>query len=397
MGSFLTNVQLKLSAAAVSEVRTALEAAAVKMGYARHDGPDGADRSIVVIAHPDGDWVGVYDEESEQQSGMHQALGEELSRALSTHAVSILVHDSDVLQMDLFQNGRRLDTFSNWPGYFEGLPQKASGSPSCWEALLPEGKTLADLKRLWSETSDACEALFAMAQLLEMEPALAQIGFNYLDDAEQDIRGPEVRLHFKNHRRPAHERRQTGQPRLVAGMPGQPDEATTKAIFAELGREVPVRVFGPREGQRSFELPVVIHNDGGESQGVHVLLMGPALDDGGLRVPKITVYSVKEGFAGEIEEVELKSGKRGLSAEIPDVPLHAGPLDSALVWDMTASLEKLAERNRHVLTVQLHCELDEVPETPVALVVAVAPLDDPQAGCAEKVLIGKTDVPRRYP
>src|SRR4051812_47237985 len=135
MGSFLTNVQVKTAGPAKDALDRIAELLTVTVGLAGFtpvESATGADRSIVVVAHSGKEWIGIYDQFSEDQAGGHEALAEELSRDLKAPVVSVLVHDSDVLNMKLFDSGRTLDDFSNWPGYFEGGEEIAKGKASAW-------------------------------------------------------------------------------------------------------------------------------------------------------------------------------------------------------------------------------------------------------------------------
>src|SRR4051812_12145426 len=111
MGSFLTNVQVKVQAAdaALDRVAKAISAGAAQAGFTPIDAPADASRTVVLVAHSGKPWIGVYDQSTEDQGGGHEKLAEQLSKDLGGQTIATLVHDSDVLTMRLFDSGRALD------------------------------------------------------------------------------------------------------------------------------------------------------------------------------------------------------------------------------------------------------------------------------------------------
>ncbi len=106
MGSFFTNVQVRTRDAA--RAIEALRAIAKKDGLVATDDASGADRTMLVLA--EGDWISVYDEGCEgQNQDALDALAAALSKKTRGPAVTILVHDSDVLELRLFRDGKRID------------------------------------------------------------------------------------------------------------------------------------------------------------------------------------------------------------------------------------------------------------------------------------------------
>lgn len=63
-------------------------------------------------------WVSVFPDENDSVPDIAQAL----SAALSTCAIAIMVHDSDVLLYWLYEDGVLTDEYNSKPDYFEGAP-----------------------------------------------------------------------------------------------------------------------------------------------------------------------------------------------------------------------------------------------------------------------------------
>ncbi len=163
------------------------------------------DREIVIAADDETRWISIYDQASEDQSGLHTELAKSLSKTLSAAAVSILVHDSDVLDMTLFENGRTLDEFCNWPGYFEGGRKRHSGKESAWQPVLRSGAKPSTLKKAWqaqAKSIDAGDELQEILPVLGMNTQLASVGYNYLAEIKLPKR-KQTRLAFRRRERPA--------------------------------------------------------------------------------------------------------------------------------------------------------------------------------------------------
>jgi hypothetical protein len=98
-------------------------------------------------------WVTVYDEQTESQDiEILRRLAKKLSAELKTVAIGILLHDSDVFQYLIYENGELVDQFDSKPDYF-GCVSDAQKKE--WRGdfgkLLPyatKGKTISDFKRV---------------------------------------------------------------------------------------------------------------------------------------------------------------------------------------------------------------------------------------------------------
>jgi hypothetical protein len=92
-------------------------------------------------------------------------LGTRLSEALSCHALALMVHDDDLFLYNLDHQGESLDGYNSCPQYFEQkrLPEadveQQRHSPEPFEALVPTGRTLEELRALlgrgWWNAHDA--------------------------------------------------------------------------------------------------------------------------------------------------------------------------------------------------------------------------------------------------
>jgi len=126
MGSFFTNVQVFAGTAPRGRedeihgaIVASLRADAKAKGLSAASADEQADRTIFV--GPPGRWISVYDEASESQSlDVLDELAGTLSRATGCPTLGILVHDSDVLILRLFEAGELRDAYNSQPAYFGG-------------------------------------------------------------------------------------------------------------------------------------------------------------------------------------------------------------------------------------------------------------------------------------
>jgi hypothetical protein len=212
MGSFFTNVQVRRSRySSLENIERALDELAKQAGMIR--GTTGAlayDRTIIVHAGA-GDWISVYDEATEDQSPDNlDMLAAKLSAATESTAVSILVHDSDILLLGLFVNGQKLDEFNNNPDYFDGAFEdedgvesgvsdedglRVAGQAERWEHLLVAGATPKMLVQAWQQKETFAEEQLAhVAELFGWPLNRVRVGLNDLDLDEDEIPSSELRI-----------------------------------------------------------------------------------------------------------------------------------------------------------------------------------------------------------
>jgi hypothetical protein len=120
VGAFFTNVQVHVAAG-----RDPRQVAQLVLDHVgehligegfrlANDGED-SDRELVIIWGPA--WVSFYDQYSEDQSGTATEWARWLSETLDLDALSVLVHDSDVLDLALFAHGKQRDHYDSNPAF----------------------------------------------------------------------------------------------------------------------------------------------------------------------------------------------------------------------------------------------------------------------------------------
>lgn len=273
MGSFFTNVHIRRGPKASLEIIEAtLDKLAKKKGLVRcAENAAKVDRTII-IRSGDGPWIGVYDEATEDQdSDKLDALGKALSESTQSSVVSVLVHDSDVLLLGLFEKGKKVDQYDSHPEYFTGLePSKktlehAAGKPKSWKHLLAPGTSPEKLAAIWGEEKlFAEETLAQVAQCLDCPAGRMSVGFNYLE--KDTIPANELRIvRYALTKRPAHEKSAEGPPRFTSNFPAEFAIPTPRHELA-VGDEL--------------RIGVTCTNTGGAGEGACIRVWGDALDKG---------------------------------------------------------------------------------------------------------------------
>ena len=109
---------------------------------------DNTSEPTYIIGSKLGRWTPVIDLHSEPWPG---EICTDLSRACSSHALCIMVHDDDVMLYNLDHTGEAQDGYNSNPQYFENnkVPeseiQSQRHTPEPFAPLLPKGKTLEEL------------------------------------------------------------------------------------------------------------------------------------------------------------------------------------------------------------------------------------------------------------
>ena len=204
MGAFFTNVQVYTGGRPHAAIREgiigAVRAQAAAAGQAEdpslEDVGDEDDGGRIVLIAPAGSepWITVYDSATESQADepLHD-LGERLSR-IGGAAVTVLVHDSDILQLRLYRGGAEADHYNSVPDYFEDVTDDeraaVAGQADRWAGLLAEGATPDALQAAWTTDVVFAEDLLRdVAALLGWDEERCSVGYRYLMEDEPDLDG----------------------------------------------------------------------------------------------------------------------------------------------------------------------------------------------------------------
>lgn len=305
MGAFFTSIQV-FAGEAGAETRAAL-LAAIRRQLKRQwveCAAEEAERSLAV--GPPGRWVGVYDEDTEDQDPRKiRRLAERLSAAVDGYAAGILVHDSDILWLVLCHRGRKIDEYDSNPEYLGKRPparrRKAlAGQPELWARLLVAGASPVRLREVWERRPRfAEETVAAMAPLLGWDEDLTAVGWESL----RELEGTDfTHLHFAP-RGGAAARKATGDPsfQVVSSVPDN-----------ETGFDEPLW------------LGFAVWNQGGATRGLTVEASGAFFEGGLARLDLVEVRPATGAIELGGAWVERPDGTRRFEATFPDVVIGAG-------------------------------------------------------------------------
>jgi hypothetical protein len=294
VGSFFTNVQVHTGDRAPADVREAvimtLRASAVADGFVEDAtlSAEDADRVIYIGPVTAGPWISVYDEATEDQDDVsRRSLAARLSQVVGA-AVSVLVHDSDVLELRLWQRGTEVDVYNSAPDYFELADQISTGkeplalpldyertppigTAALWAPVLASDATPEALLAAWTiHDLFAEDTLARLAPLFNWDLTGCQVGYDYLPGSDLDL-GTFARLAFRSMAHSRDSLLAEGPPRLVQGG-------------GQTSLYVPV-------GTPFDRIGATFRSAGGPGRGVQVVIWGPALDQGIVEIHAIQVRS----------------------------------------------------------------------------------------------------------
>lgn len=310
MGSFLTNIQIyekdqaKIRKAIVKSLSTDYEVAL----------PDEKASRSILIKRSENSWSAIYDTALEDQDiDLLYTTAAGISDELETGAISILVHDSDLLNMCLFNNGETINNYWNDPDFLsESIPQyeieKLKGNPKLWEPFFRKGCSAGDLKKIWEAEETFAEDI--------LQKSVPYFGFSQEDcfltyqDILDDAEGWEE-IRFK----------QTAEYTV-----GQPESSLPQMEMTSW------RAFEEGAINEPFTISFDFVNSGAEAKGFAVLLYDEAIDNEsiGLLGMEIDIrsndFQLIETVSGDFEEAEVTGDeqRKVYVCSFPDTILPQG-------------------------------------------------------------------------
>lgn len=313
MGAFFTNVQLRLDDdAGLARLVSLFTAKVSELGYGLASEGEAADRTISFARS--GSWIAVYDEATDSHAVPLAELAAMLSRELSAPAITVSVHDSDVLDLELWEAGERRDVYSSAPSYFDEPSDEqlraVAGKPAAWRSLLARGRTEEELRSAFTkELSFAEDTLREIAELLGLDPSLVSVGYRYAAEGH----GPRLAasLRFRLNERPSFEIRAEGKPALGPRIGASEDDP---AAHYELMVGSPA------------QLALTLRNGGGAARGLELTLEGSALESGivGIVSANLVLGEPRLGNTFDAAVVAEREGNRvRYVATFPDAEIPA--------------------------------------------------------------------------
>ena len=331
MGVFLTNVQVFTGGGTLSQVRSGIidtiQTWMTSRGYVQVNEKEQATRRIMVAPETSSSWIAVYDEATEIQD---TDLLEELSGILSTTAgktaISVLVHDSDLLELTVFRNGRKTGQVTNWPEYYEGAAPSAGpvGTGKGLEEFgdfLSSGRTVLNLQEAWQQAGAferAIGILKRTSTLVGWDDKLSLLGFNSLPATVA-----------------------TRSTKLLFRFDAPPASSHKEPIFGHSGGEGPDHVVYAGD---PVSLTMIAHSTARTSTGLTITLWGSALEQGLVDPESATIFTGPPGGKPVakmvLNEAVSTSGKLR-TGTLPDFRIPQGISDPATAFkDSAGQFEK---------------------------------------------------------
>ncbi|HEY3357474.1 MAG TPA: hypothetical protein VGQ83_29760 [Polyangia bacterium] len=371
MGSFFTNVQVfRGDHVTTDALVAALQEVAAAEGLVPAAAVEAADRALVVA--PAGPrWLAIYDERTESQDVTAlEALAAQSSRALETVAVAVLVHDSDVLELRLYERGALVDRYCNRPDYFGKVSKKekaaAAGHADRWQPLLAADATAEALRLAWAGTPLFVEDMLAkVAGLLGWGEGQSLVGYDSLADTEF----PRTTLRLRHAVRPVWEQEVAGPPLFVwNGHTPELDLSVGDPLHVACG----------------------VRSAGGSGRGLDVLVQGAALDAGLVTIEHAELVQMRDEQACLIGDADFAGPAGGdRVAHFPDVEIRSGLGGEASGGSRRQEAEAATRR--------LHVNLAGrvLAAGAGSLSVVLAPREHPDGGCAFAISMEVMPTPRR--
>ena len=288
MGAFFANVQVQARYGSEDEVHALVMAQlreqARKKGL--RDAPEGTEATRTVIVGPPGPWIAVYDDAAEGDPTEVAALARSLSRATDWRALAALVHDSSQLFVFLYEAGKKLDEVGGGK----------KGNVERWRGLVDPAHLPALRSALHAENLFAEDTLRSIATLIGIDEEAISTGCGYLHREGHKPDGATT-LRFSLIEALEHERPATGPSRFTARS------WNSRSLSAVGGK---------------LHLAAAVHNAGGPSVGVSLILHGPAVEES-LIEPQEAVLSSQASRTDPhpFERRMLNNGRAGYVADFP--------------------------------------------------------------------------------
>ncbi len=338
--------------------------------YREVDDADDSDRTIAV-APSDGDgWVTSYDSRTRHQNlGGLEREASERSATLDRPVVGVLMHDGDVLELRLADDGDLVDRFSSDPYYF-GSPEEIygveegeqlRGDPSIWADTLAVEVDEAELRDLWhgdTRLDDADKLLESTIDVFGWSRERATVG--YLDLQETGVDEVTELRHFEL----------VDWQEYVERVEGPPS-------FQPAGSQVPEDC-AVGEGRK---LSVSVTNEGGAAEGLVAFAWGPALEREIVEVEQIELAGGASG-GRETRQPHLQRDEDGTTMALaPYSKRSVGPAvaDTDVDPDHPPEVERRISEARQTASLSLHVDVRAVSDGEATLHIGVMDPDVPES------------------
>jgi len=124
------------------------------------------------------------------------SLGSSISKDLKCRVVYSLIHDSDILLVQYYRNGKRLPDYNSWPGYFEGKepkPEYGNIDKFCSDFAV-DGSVIKNILDNKQQHFFADDILAELAKVISAPTYLAYASYNYMPDLLIELKKDNARV-----------------------------------------------------------------------------------------------------------------------------------------------------------------------------------------------------------
>ena len=154
MGTTISNLQVLIRGMANAQetIEQALQALLTSQGYTVSDEEEAASRAYFAAIREGSEWASIFSHDLSGHVDVEyfsdlETLAVPLSEKLGKPVIHVELFDSAVMNLRLYEDGKHMDTISNWANY-ENMPKERSGDPEKWASILPPGATVDGLRML---------------------------------------------------------------------------------------------------------------------------------------------------------------------------------------------------------------------------------------------------------
>lgn len=308
-------------------------------------------RDSIVVIMPSKLWVSIY---GWHLSYIHEAVVF-FSNELHSIVLSIEAHDSDVATVGLYENGQKLDTYSNWINY-DNSPALASGNAEKWRPILSAGISVDDLSKAWlpDKTDYPFEAEGILRRIVNLLQLDAQLIWEEQKAAE--VNGA-VRLAFRDTQVQPYDIKAEGLPKFE--RMGYTSEVATKA-------------------NERFQISLDCRNSGGALKGIGVDISGSAIDN-----RLVDLYGFQHQGETVTPEQRVVGGSKHFQLWFRSNELPAGIRDMDAYYKLvqkSPSHGELANRKFYETMFSIHIEGHGLKIGGGMIVIRMMPLENPDDG-----------------
>ncbi len=324
MNLFFNNLQIltkKTSSASAANLKVAeaLRRLMKLEKYQEGSSPaEGAQRSFLIKSSKQSNWISIYEQGKWSHNDLEfAAVAEGLSVMTESPVINISVFANCGLQLALYQNGSKIDTYNNLPHYLgKSLDAKESsqyqGNPKLWQELLTEGMLPAGLRQIWDYGYfQARDYLAELSHYFGWDFKYCQQGFEAAAGSLETADETSILLSFTS---------------LAKANPSRrnEDKGATLPILEFVAPPLP-RVTLSEEAV--FRTGFTIKNSGGAGKGLTVGLYGPAISDKFIAPVRLCIrkHKEKKELVTEFTEILTVNREKVWVAYFSDLYLTEAP------------------------------------------------------------------------